>query len=72
MLEKTDKNGIMKDRRSGVLVQNDINKLEAYKKQKKVFQNSQTAINKISDLEKEIHFIKEEIFKIRKILKEDK
>ena len=68
MHEKTEKQGIVKDMSSGALINSDINKLNAYKKQKKVLQESRNTTKKISDLENEIRFVKEEIFKLRKML----
>lgn len=70
MFEKTEKAGIVKDKNTGALLNSDINKLDAYKKQKMVFRDSRNAIKKISELEEEIRFVKEELFKLRKILKE--
>lgn len=70
MFEKTEKAGVLKDKHSGALINNDINKLEAYKKQKAVLRESSNATKKIVELEKEIKFVKEELFKIRKVLKE--
>ena len=70
MFEKTDKAGVLKDKHSGALINNDINKLEAYKKQKSVLRESKMAMAKISELEQEIRFVKEELFKLRKALKE--
>ena len=70
MLEKTDKAGVLKNKHSGALVNTDINKLEAYKKQKRILAESKSTMAKISSLEDEILFIKNELSKIRKALKE--
>lgn len=70
MFEKTEKIGVVKDKTSGALINSDINKLNAYKKQKAVFREYGGAVKKISELETEIQYIKEEIFKIREMLKQ--
>lgn len=70
MLEKTDQAGIVKDKQSGALLNNDINKLKAYKKQKMILAESKKAVDEMTSIKQDLDFIKSEITAIKNMLKE--
>jgi hypothetical protein len=72
MLQKTDKNGIYKDPNSGAIVNKDINKLNAYKKQKAILQDSKKASENIDILKRELLEMKNEVSEMKILLKEIK
>jgi hypothetical protein len=72
MLEKTDMSGIYKDRKSGAIVNKDINKLNAYRKQKTIIQNSRIASENFNVLKTEISEMKIEISEMKTLLKKIK
>jgi hypothetical protein len=72
MLEKTDKNGIYKNVKTGAIVNKDINKLNAYKKQKAIMQSSKIATQNVDELKNELSEMKSEMSEMKMILNEIK
>jgi hypothetical protein len=72
MLEKTDKDGIYKDVKTGAIVNKDINKLNAYKRQKLIMQNLKKSSESVDLLKKELAETKNEVSEMRMMIEEIK
>ena len=72
MLEKTDKDGIYKDVKTGAIVNKDINKLNAYKRQKSIMQNLKKASESVDMLKEELAETRNEVSEMRMMIEEIK
>lgn len=66
MLENTEIDGIYKDAKSGVLINTNVDKLSAYKKQKRIMNEYKNAVNLIKRMQMQINILEKEV----EILKE--
>lgn len=76
MLEKTEKPKVYRDTKTGALINKDINKLNAYRKQKRMLSKSQEAMEEINQVKRDLSEISErmktfddDIGDIKKMLK---
>ena len=68
MLQKTDVPGMFKNDDTGVIVNKDINKLEAYRKQKKLLSKTKQATEEVKEMKNELTCLKEEMNSIKDLL----
>lgn len=64
MFEKTDEQGYLKNKETGVVINSDINKLEAYKKKKETFLKNKKISEEVSNLKNEMSEIKSILVKV--------
>jgi len=69
MLEKTDRPDLFKDETSGVIVNTNINKLDAYKKQKKLLTEARKVDNKMDALQTQVYALKRELDELKNTVK---
>lgn len=68
MLKKTDKPNVFKDTKTGALINKDMNRLSAYKKQKKILQEAKESREHVNDMCKTISDLKHDVQSLMSIV----
>lgn len=68
MLKKTDKPNVFKDTNTGALINKDMNRLSAYKKQKKILQEARESREHVDDMRETIHDLKNDVHSLMSIV----